>query len=140
MPMNEEALEEVVRSYIEPMTSVRGRRVRRLLMREFASFDHVIPATTDADSPALVALSVDGRFSVCGTNGRGPTAEISACSNLREATVATSYDLTKDSLPVVFWTISHSGFDRLGGTLTISAGDLTNADRNSVVMIFRTST
>lgn len=56
------------------MTSIRGRRVHRLLMREFSRFDHVLPVTAEDCAPALLALGEDGRVSVCQTDGRGPAA------------------------------------------------------------------
>jgi hypothetical protein len=140
MPISEETLEDVARDYVELMTSIRGRRVRRLIVREFANFDHVIPTTTEENAPVLIALRADGRFAVCGTDGRGPTVEVSASRSIEEAMVTTSYDLAKDSLPIVSWRISHSSLAQKFGTLTIFAADLTPTDRNDVARVLRTST
>jgi len=119
------------------MTSIRGRRVHRLLMREFASFDHVLPARTGEGAPALLALGQDGRAAVCCTDGRGAATDIVRCASLGAASVATSYDLLKDSLPIVRWTIRHAGIAASVGALTIAATDVPPSDVDRIAALLR---
>ncbi len=137
MPIEKEALDAIARSYVEPMTSIRGRRVHRLLMRAFSRFDHVLGAVAEDGTPALLALAEDGSAAICRTDGRGATAAIATWSRLPGATVTISYDLAKDSLPIVSWTIWHPSFARVAGTLTISGTDLSHADQDQVADILR---
>ena len=58
MPIEKETLEVIARTYVGTMTSIRGRRVHRLLMREFSRFDHVLPAVAEDGTPALLAPNV----------------------------------------------------------------------------------
>jgi len=132
MPIARTALDTLARNYVEGMTSIRGRRVHRLLMREFASFDHVLPARTGDSAPALLALGHDGRVAVCCTDGRGPAADIVRCASLAGAAVSTSYDLLKDSLPIVRWTIRHPAV----GVLTIAINDVQLGDVARIGAIF----
>src|SRR5882724_5845024 len=128
MPIEKETLDAIARAYVDTMTSIRGRRVHRLLMREFSRFDHVLPAVAEDGTPALLALAGDGSAAVCRTDGRGATVAVAEWARLEGATVTTSRDLTKDSLPIVSWTIWHPGFARVAGALTISSVDLSQAD------------
>jgi len=101
MPVDRELLETTTCAYASTMTSIRGRRVVKLLLREFASFDMVLPATAP-DGPALVlALDQSGRAAVCATDGKGPTVAIDRAESPQAETVRTKYDFLKDSLPVV---------------------------------------
>jgi hypothetical protein len=124
MPIDKDTLDSLARSYARTMTSTRGKRVYRLLMREFSRFDHVLPALAEDDIGALLALSDAGGAAICRTDGRGSSVAIAEWIRLAEATVTTSYDLTKDSLPIVSWTIWHPSFARVVGTLTIFGGSL----------------
>ncbi|HEV2121280.1 MAG TPA: hypothetical protein VGW38_00700 [Chloroflexota bacterium] len=127
MPIEEATLDATVRAYVATMPSIRGRRVHRLLMREFARFDHVLPAAAE-----------DGSVSVCQTDGRGEVVAIAEWRRLEGATVKVSYNLTKDSLPIVGWTISHPGFDRAAGTLTIAAADISRSEHQRITNLLRT--
>jgi hypothetical protein len=137
MPIAKQVLETTVRAYVDTMTSIRGRRVHRLLMREFARFDHVLPVTAEDGAPALLALGDDGSVSICRTDGRGPAAAVAAWGRLEGATVTVSYDLLKDSLPIVSWTIWHPSFARAAGTLTIAGADFPGTDRDRVTDALR---
>jgi hypothetical protein len=137
MPIDKEALASIARVYVQPMTSIRGRRVVRLLAREFSRFDHVLAVVTEDGSAALLALSVDGRAAICCTDGRGASADIVEVCRLHEATVTTSYDLLKDSLPIVSWTLWHPGFARIAGPLTIAGADLSPLDRSHIADVMR---
>jgi hypothetical protein len=122
MPIDTKSLDTIAHDYVQAMTSIRGRRVHRLLMREFARFDHVLPALAEDGSRVLLALAADGRAALCRTDGTGAAAALSHWARLPGATLATRFDLTKDSLPVVGWTVWHPAFAQCGGTLTIAAG------------------
>jgi hypothetical protein len=135
MPVEKETLDAIARAYVAPMTSIRGRRVLRLLAREFSRFDHVLWAVAEDGTPAILGLAEDGGVALCRTDGRGASAAVAAWRRLEGATVTTSFDLLKDSLPIVSWTIWHPSFARIAGTLTISAADLSPADRSRVTGI-----
>jgi hypothetical protein len=137
MPIEAKTLEGIARTYVRAMTSIRGRRVLRLLMREFARFDQVLAATAEDGTPALFALAEDGSAAICRTDGRGDAAEIDTWACLANATVTTSYDLKKDSLPTVGWTIRHPGFASGTGALTIARADLSEADCDRIAEWFR---
>jgi hypothetical protein len=137
MPVAKQVLDATVRAYVDTMTSIRGRRVHRLLMRELSRFDHVLKVTTENGAPALLALGEDGSVSVCRTDGRGPAAAVAEWGRLEGATVTMSYDLLKDSLPLVSWTIWHPSFARVAGTLTIAGADFPGTDRNRLTEVLR---
>src|SRR6476660_8930962 len=101
MPIEKETLDAIARTYVDTMTSIRGRRVHRLLMREFSRFDHVLRAVAEDGTPTLLAMADDGSAAVCRTDGRGAAATVAQWARLQGATVTMSYDLTKDSLPIV---------------------------------------
>ena len=126
MPIDKHTLDGIARLYVDTMTSIRGRRVHHLLMREFARFDHVLPAVAEDGSSALLALADDGSAAVCRTDGRGDAVGIAQWARLQGATVTTAYSLTKDALPVMNWTVSHPSFAQVAGTLTISGADLSD--------------
>ena len=126
MPIDRDALDAIASAYVVGMTSIRGRRMHRLLLREWARFDHVLRVTTE-----------DGGAAVCRTDGRGAAVVIEAWARLDGARVATSFDLSKDSLPVLGWTVSHPGFSRVGGALMIHAEDLAPADLGQVTGALR---
>jgi hypothetical protein len=76
MPIDKDTLDSLARSYARTMTSTRGKRVYRLLMREFSRFDHVLPALAEDDIGALLALSDAGGAAICRTDGRGSSVAI----------------------------------------------------------------
>jgi len=137
MPIEKQTLDTIARAYVASMTSIRGRRVHRLLMREFSRFDHVLPALAEDGTPALLALAEAGGAAVCRTDGRGAEAAIAEWACLQAATVTVSYDLLKDSLPIVSWTIRHPGFAGAAGALTIPAAALSDTDRSRIASMLR---
>lgn len=132
--MDPERLDAVARTYTASMTSIRGRRVHRLAMRWLAGYDHVLPTVTADGTPALLALSSDGRAAFCHTDGRGPSADVVTCGPTPEVTVTSAHDLTKDSLPVLRWTVRHPGLLDVAGPLTITPGA---ADRDEIEAALR---
>ncbi|MFD2473182.1 hypothetical protein [Amycolatopsis silviterrae] len=115
------------------MTSIRGRRVHRLVTRRMAGYDHVLPAVTADGAPALLALSADGRAAFCQTDGRGPSADVVTCGPTPGVTVTSAHDLTKDSLPVLSWTVRHPGLLDVAGPLTIVPGDTGETEIEAVL-------
>ncbi len=139
MPIEEAVLDATARAYVAAMTSIRGRRVHRLLMRELSRFDHVLPVTAEDGAPALLALGEHGSVAVCRTDGRGGAVAVAEWARLEGATVTISYDLTRDSLPIVSWTIWHPSFARVAGALTISGADSSRTDHDRITDVLRTS-
>jgi hypothetical protein len=135
----EGSLKATARAYVAKMTSIRGRRVHRLLMRELSRFAHVLPVTAQDGTPALFAVDDDGSVRVCRTDGRGAAAAVAEWARLEGATITISYDLLKDSLPIVSWTIWHPSFDRIAGALTISGADVPRADHGRITDILRSA-
>lgn len=139
MPIDNATLQAIASAYTGAMTPIRGRRVHRLLMRAFVSFDQVLPASTEDGRAALLALAEDGRAAVCCTDGRGAAAEVTEWASLCGASVATAFDLAKDSLPVLHWTLGHPGLARLGGALRIDGGALGAGEHRTVADLLRRS-
>ena len=87
------------------------------------------------------AAYVDCRVQAASGNLKNVT-EVSptqGCVNPNDdATVTTSYDLMKDSLPIVSCTIWHPSFVRVAGTLTISGADVRRADHERITDLLRT--
>lgn len=82
------------------MTSIRGRRVQRLLKREFAGAEYVLLAQVGRGAAAVIGVSASGA-AICATEGKGK--EVSVFKWLHGAAVAheTRFDLHKDSLPML---------------------------------------
>jgi hypothetical protein len=133
------SLKTTAQTYVAKMTSIRGRRVHRLLMREFSRFAHVLPVTAEDGTPALFAVDENGSLSVCRTDGRGAAVAVAHWARLEGATITISYDLLKDSLPVVSWTIWHPSFDRAAGALTILGADVPRTDHDRITGILRSA-
>ena len=119
------------------MTTSRGRGVHRLLLGVLGGFDQVRRGAAEDGAAALLALADDGRVAVCRTDGRGAAAAVSEFARLEGATVTTSYDLARDSLPIIGWTLWHPSFDRAAGALTISGAGLARADRRRIADVLR---
>lgn len=132
--MDPERLDAVARTYTASMTSIRGRRVHRLVMRWMAGYDHVLPTVTADGTPALLALSADGRAAFCSSDGRGPSADLVTCGATPGVAVTSTHDLTKDSLPVLSWTVRHPGLLDVAGPLTITPGE---ADQEEIEAALR---
>lgn len=137
MPIEKGTLDAIARAYASGLTSIRGRRVHRLVMRELARFDHVLAATAEDGAPVLLAVADDGSAAICRTDGRGAAAPIAEWGRLEGAMVTIGYDLLKDSLPIVSWTVWHPSFARIGGALMISAGDVAHGEHGRVTDALR---
>lgn len=117
------SLAAIADAYIAPMTSIRGRRVRRLLLREFARFDQVFPVETAAGLPALLAVGSEG-FALCQTNGRGKLACIARWAAPDAARITTGYDLLHDSLPALSRSTGAADFRATAASLRLPAAAL----------------
>jgi hypothetical protein len=130
-------LEATARVYVKSMTSIRSRRVHRLLMREFSRFKDVFLVTAEDGTRAVLGLDETGKVAVCRTDGRGAAAGLAEWARLDGATVTIAYDLLKDSLPIVSWTLWHPSFAHVAGALTISSADVTSTDHARVTNLLR---
>jgi len=137
MPIDRNTLDETARAYVSTMTSIRGRRVHRLLMREFAAFDVVVRAVAEDDASALLAIAEDGSGAVCRTDGTGREVSVVRWARLEGAVVVTAYDLLKDSLPVVSWSIWHPSVAQVAGALRIGSADLAPGEITRLSEILR---
>jgi hypothetical protein len=136
VPVDKDTLADIGRTYVAPMTSIRGRRVHRLVMRELAGFDRVLPVAAEEGPSALLGLGDDGSVAVLRTDGRGPSAAIVSWSAGKQA-VTTSYDLLKDSLPVVGSTSRASVVAGVGAPLDLKGSELAPADRKRAATALR---
>jgi hypothetical protein len=138
MPLDTETLENIARDYVASMTSIRGRRVHRLFMREFSRFDRVVPVRTADGSDALLAAGNDGSAALCRTDGRGAVACIHAWGGLDAPEITTCYDLKRDSLPVVTRSVGDANLKGVAGMLTISRVDLPKLSGTPIHQLFET--
>ena len=100
MPIDVSALSSLAADYAKGMTSIRGRRVQRLVEREFAGAAYVLIVEVASGGSAILGLSESGAGFVA-TNGRGKHASvIKWLPGSKEATEV-QFDLLKDSLPVL---------------------------------------
>jgi len=72
VPLDPAKLDSIALAYTEGMTSIRGRRVQRLLRRELADFDTVRRVKGADGGAALLARKRDGTLAFCQTTGKGP--------------------------------------------------------------------
>jgi hypothetical protein len=100
MPVTPQTLSSLAADYARPMTSIRGRRVQRLVKREFAGAEHVLCAATTAGPAAVLGLSAQG-CAVCATDGTGRYASVVKWRHGSRAALETQFDLYKDSLPAL---------------------------------------
>ena len=100
MPVNPDTLSSLASQYAQGMTSIRGRRVQRLLRREFAGAEHVLIMQTGTGPTAVLGLSATGA-AFCATDGRGKHATVVKWRHGSTDALETQFDLLKDSLPVV---------------------------------------
>jgi len=100
MPVDPDALSSLASDYARGMTSIRGRRVQRLLKREFAGAEYVLTVQLSGGATAVLGLSASGA-AFCATDGRG--RQVSVVKWLHGSTQALEarFDLLKDSLPVL---------------------------------------
>jgi hypothetical protein len=100
MPINPDTLSALASRYAEGMTSIRGRRVQRLLKREFADAEHVLLVHADSGLMAVLGLSATGA-AFCATDGTGKHASVVKWLHGSKKARENSFDLLKDSLPVL---------------------------------------
>lgn len=100
MPIDPNTLSSLASDYAKGMTSIRGRRVQRLLKREFAGADHVLMVRLGDGAPAVLGLSASGA-GFCATDGRGREASVIKWLHGATEGLETRFDLLKDSLPVL---------------------------------------
>lgn len=100
MTISAEALASLASRYAQGMTSIRGRRVQRLLKREFAGAEQVLVVTIEAGAQAVLGLS-DVGAALCTTDGRGPHASLFKWRHGSAQAIETRFDLLKDSLPAL---------------------------------------
>ncbi|MGZ5194907.1 MAG: hypothetical protein ACXWJM_06760 [Ramlibacter sp.] len=98
MAIDPETLSSLAREYAKDMTSIRGRRVQRLLKREFGGADCVLPARLGSGAAAVLGLSATGA-ALCATDGTGKQASVFKWAYADSAAVESQFDLHKDSLP-----------------------------------------
>lgn len=100
MPIDAETLAAIASEYATGMTSIRGRRVQRLLKREFAGAECVVVVRTGPGTAAVLGLSPSGA-AICATDGRGKQASVVKWTHGSAAGLETQFDLHKDSLPAL---------------------------------------
>jgi len=100
MAIDPEVLSSLANQYVKPMTSIRGRRVQRLLNREYADAEYVLLAQAGEGTAAVLGLSFRGA-ALCATDGRGREASVFKWSHGPASALETRFDLHKDSLPVL---------------------------------------
>lgn len=100
MPIDPDTLSALASNYAKGMTSIRGRRVQRLLKREFAGAEYVLLVQSVAGATAVLGLSASGA-AYSSTNGRGKHATIIKWLHGSTQALETHFDLLKDSLPAL---------------------------------------
>jgi hypothetical protein len=100
MQINPETLSSLATDYAKGMTSIRGRRVQRLLRREFAGAEYVLVLEGGSGVPGVVGLSTTGA-AFCATAGKGRHASVFSWLHGSKEALETRFDLLKDSLPVL---------------------------------------
>lgn len=100
MPIDPDALASLARDYAKGMTSIRGRRVQRLLRREFAGAAQVRLVRDGTGTAAILGFArSSGAF--CCTDGRGSHASVVRWRHGSTEALESRYGLLKDSLPLV---------------------------------------
>lgn len=100
MPIHPDKLSLLANEYAKGMTRIRGRRVQRLLKREFAEADYVLMVQLGPGVTAVLGLWASAA-ALCATQGRGKYASVLKWPHGAREAVETRFDLLKDSLPVV---------------------------------------
>lgn len=100
MPIDPDTLSFLASDYAKGMTSIRGRRVQRLLKREFAGAEYVLMVQLASGATAVLGLSASGA-AFCATDGRGKQASVVKWLHGATRALETHFDLLKDSLPVL---------------------------------------
>ena len=100
MPIDSNTLSSLASDYAKGMTSIRGRRVQRLLKREFAGAEYVLMVQVGSGAAAVLGLSASGA-AFCATDGSGRHASVFKWLHGSMEALETHFDLHKDSLPVL---------------------------------------
>ena len=100
MPIDSNTLSSLASDYAKGMTSIRGRRVQRLLKREFAGAEYVLMVQVGSHTTAVLGLSASGA-AFCATDGRGKQVSVVKWLHGSTEALETHFDLLKDSLPVL---------------------------------------
>ncbi len=100
MPIDPDTLSSLARDYAQGMTSIRGRRVQRLLKREFAGAEQVLLVQVGSGVTAVLGVSASGA-ALCATDGRGKLVSVVKWRHGSSEALETHFDLLKDSLPVL---------------------------------------
>jgi hypothetical protein len=100
MPIDSDSLSSLASGYAQGMTSIRGRRVQRLVKREFAGADCVLMVQVGSGAPAVLGLSASGA-ALCATDGKGKQASVIKWLHGSTEALETHFDLLKDSLPAL---------------------------------------
>ena len=95
-----DTLSSLASDYAKGMTSIRGRRVQRLLKREFAGAEYVLMVQSGSGTSAVLGFSASGA-ALCATNGRGKQVSVVKWLHGSTEALETHFDLLKDSLPVL---------------------------------------
>ena len=100
MPVDPATLSLLSSEYTNNMTRIHGRRVARLVKREFASAEYEVLANIRSHLTAVVGFSPSGA-AVCTTNGPGKQASVVKWSYESTVALETQVDLYQASLPVL---------------------------------------
>jgi hypothetical protein len=100
VPIDPDTLSFLASDYAKGMTSIRGRRVQRLLKREFAGAEYVLIVQAGSGTTAVLGLSASGA-AFCATDGRGKQVSVVKWLHGSTEALETHFDLLKDSLPVL---------------------------------------
>lgn len=100
MPIDPGVLSTLAADYARGMTSIRGRRVQRLLKREFAGAEFVLTVHLGAKGRAVLGLSASGA-AWCATDPRGKCASVVKWLHGSSEALESRFDLLKDSLPLL---------------------------------------
>jgi len=123
MPIHADTLSLLANRYTLDMTPIRGRRVQRLLQREFAGADEVRLLKLGSGAMVVLGRSKTGA-ALCATDGRGQYAAVFKWLHDSTQALETRFDLRKDSLPVLASRSVHypPGIGRLGSHLSPELG------------------
>jgi hypothetical protein len=92
---------DLASTYIQNMTSIRGRRIRKLIAREFGTCT-MVKMTEQGDGPHEFAGELENGGSIkMRTNGKGKYVEVFLLGKNGDTIEIRKYDLLKDSLPLI---------------------------------------
>ena len=100
MPIDPSDLSSLAADYAKGMTRIRGRRVQRLVRREFAGATYVLVVEVAPGRSGILGLSESGAGYVA-TNGSGRQASVIKWLHGAYEGTQVQFDLYKDSLPVL---------------------------------------